>query len=113
MQAIANTRVTVLTGTTTDDFGDTVDSLTPGTDPRQQRIPASLTQSGKTVTTPEQPTPRVIRTHIARLPAGTPVGPEDRLRDDVTGTVYAITAVTAEPGIGHTPDVRLDLKRVT
>ncbi|HMG61317.1 MAG TPA: hypothetical protein VK599_00050 [Streptosporangiaceae bacterium] len=113
MRAIANTRATILTGTTTDEFGDVIDSATPGADPRQRGFPASITQSSKTITTPEQPTPRVIRTHIAQLPADTPVGPEDRLRDDVTGTVYAITAVTAERGIGHAPDVRLDLKQVT
>jgi hypothetical protein len=113
MQAIANTRATVLTGTTTDDFDDVIDSLTPSINPKQRGFPAAITQSSKTVTTPEQPTPRVIRTHVARLPAGTPVGPEDRLRDDITGTVYAITAVTAERGVGHAPDVRLDLKQVT
>jgi hypothetical protein len=113
MIARATTRVTVLTGTTVDDWGDTVDSATPGTDPRQRGLPAAITLASKTITTPEQPTPRVIRTHVARLPAATPVGPEDRLRDDTTGTIYAITAVTAETGIGHTPDVRLDLKQVT
>jgi hypothetical protein len=113
MQAIANTRVSILTGTTTDSWGDTVDSTTPSSNPAQRGIPASLIERGKTITTPEQPTPRVIRTHVARLPAGTPVGAEDRLRDDITGTVYAITAVTAETGVGRVPDVRLDLKRVT
>lgn len=113
MRAIANTRATILTGTTTSEWGDTVDSNTPSTNPAQRGFPAAITEAGKTISTPEQTVPRVIRTHIARLPAGTPVGSQDRLRDDITGTVYAITAVTAETGVGLAPDVRLDLKRVT
>lgn len=109
MIAVANTRVSVLTGTSVDSWGDTVDGATVS----ESGIPASLIERSRLVTTPEQPTPRVIRYAVARLPARTVVGVEDRIRDDRTGTVYAITAVTAQPGVGHTPDLRLDLKRVT
>lgn len=109
MRALANTRISVLTGTNVDDFGDTVD----GTTVSASGIPASLVERSRLVTTPEQPTPRVIRFTVARLPSQTTVGPEDRIRDDVTGTVYAITAVTPPSGVGHLPDLRLDLKRVT
>ncbi|MFD9223813.1 hypothetical protein ACFWDI_28370 [Streptomyces sp. NPDC060064] len=109
MRALANTKVSVLTGTSTDEWGDTVDGATVSA----SAIPASLIEKSRLVTTPEQSTPRVIRYTIARLPSNTTVGAEDRIRDDVTGTVYAITSVTAPSGVGHTPDLRLDLKRVT
>lgn len=113
MRAIANTKVTVLTSTTVTEWGDTADATTPSTNPAQRGIPASLIEQTRTVTTPESTTPRVIRSTIARLPAGVPVGGEDRIRDDRTGQIYAITAVTRPGGVGHTQDLRLDLKRVT
>lgn len=109
MRALANTRVSVLTGTSEDSWGDTVD----GTTVAAAGIPASLIESSRLITTPEQPTPRVIRYAVARLPSTTVVAVENRIRDDITGTVYAITAVTAPSGVGHKPDLRLDLKRVT
>jgi hypothetical protein len=109
MRALANTKVSILTGTSVDSWGDTVDGDTVSA----SGIPASLIERSRLVTTPEQPTPRVIRFAVARLPSSTVVGAEDRIRDERTGTVYAITAVTAQPGVGHTPDLRLDLKRVT
>ena len=108
MRAIANTRVSVLTGTSEDSWGDTVD----GTTVAATNIPASLIERSRLITTPEQPTPRTIRYTVARLPSNTTVGVEDRIRDDVTGTVYAITSVTSPSGVGHKPDLRLDLKRV-
>lgn len=109
MRAIANTKVSVLTGTSVDDWGDTVDNNTVAV----SGIPASLVERSRLITTPEQPTPRVIRYTVGRLPGRTPVGPEDRIRDDRTGAIYAITAVTPPSGVGHQPDLRLDLKRVT
>lgn len=109
MRAIANTRISVLTGTSLDVWGDTLD----GTTIAASGIPASLIEQSRLVTTPEQPTPRAIRYTIARLPAGTTVDVENRIKNEITGTVYAITNVTAPNGVGHTPDLRLDLKRVT
>lgn len=109
MYAVANTKVSILTGTSVDEWNDTVD----GTAVRAEGVPASLIEKSRLITTPEQPTPRVIRYAVARLPATTVIGEEDRIRDERTGNVYAITAVTGQPGIGHTPDLRLDLKYVT
>lgn len=113
MIAVATTRVTVLTGTTTSEWGDVVDSNAPSTDPKLRGIPASLVERTRLVTTPESTVPRVIRYSVCRLKGGLAVGAEDRIRDDRTGQIYAITAVTPPTGIGHTPDLRLDLKRVT
>lgn len=109
MRAIANTKVSVLTGTSADEWGDTVD----GTTVSASGIPASLVERSRLVTTPEQPTPRVIRYTVGRLPGRTAVGAEDRIKCERTGAIYAITAVTPPSGVGHQPDLRLDLKRVT
>lgn len=107
---IATTRVTILRGTTTDEFGDTVDTDTEAGTDGQTGIPASLVEQTRTATTRDDLTPRVVRYTVGRLPAGTDIGEDDRLRDDRTGRTYIVTAVSRPTGIGITPDLRVDLK---
>jgi hypothetical protein len=109
---IATTWVTVLRGVATDLDDDISDlPVEAGTD-AQTGIPASLIEGSRSIKTPSSATPRVVRYAIARLPAGTDVTEEDRLRDDRTGRIYAITAVTQPAAIGFTPSLRLDLTLV-
>ena len=103
---IANTRVTVLRGTTVDAFGDEVDTSTEVA----VDIAASLVEQSRTATTREDPTPRVVHYTVGRLPWGTDVTEDDRLRDQRTGRVYIVTAVSRPSGIGIVPDLRVDLK---
>ncbi|MER7814543.1 hypothetical protein [Streptomyces sp. NPDC096153] len=109
MTFVANTRISVLGGTSTNEWGDEVD----GTTVAASGIPASILQRTRVVTTPEMPTPRRIAYYVGRLPHGTPVGIENRIRDEVSGRIYAITDVDTPANVGIDGDLRLDLKRVT
>lgn len=109
---IPTTWVTVLRTTSTDMFGDQVDSSSEAGGDVLTRIPASLMERSRTITTPNSPTPRVVRYATARLPARTGVTEDDRLRDESTGRIYAITAVTQPTAVGFTPHLRLDLTLV-
>lgn len=109
MQAIATTRITVLRGTTTDAFGDEQDTDTPvATD-----IPCALTEQTRRVTTRDDPTPRIIRYATARVPAGTDIRDEDRVRDQRTGAVYIVDAPSSMTNPALAVDLRLDLRRTT
>lgn len=109
MQAIATTRVTVLRGTTTDAYGDEQDLDTPVA----TGIPCALTEQSRRVTTRDDPTPRIIRTTIARVPAGTDVQDQDRLRDERTGVTYIVDSPSSMANPTIAVDLRLDLRRTT
>jgi hypothetical protein len=107
--AIATTTVSILRGTTTDAYGDEQDTDTV----IASGIPAALTEQTRRVTTRDDPTPRIIRSAVARVAAGTDVTDQDRLRDDRTGATYIIDAVSAFANPAITPDIRIDLRRTT
>lgn len=109
MQAIATTRVTILRGTTPDAYGDEQDVDTPVA----TGIPASLTEQSRRVTTRDDPTPRIVRYAVARVPADTDVTDQDRLRDERTGAVYIVDAVSSMTNPAVSVDRRLDLRRTT
>jgi hypothetical protein len=106
---IATTWVTVLRGTSTDLFGDQIDLSSEAGGDTRTRIPASLIEGSRTIKTPNSPTPRIVRYATARLAPGTDITVDDRLRDENTGRIYAVTAVTQPAAIGFTPPLRLDL----
>jgi hypothetical protein len=109
MQAIATTLVSVLRGVTTDAYGDEQDTDTPV----HTGIPASLTEQSRRVTTRDDPTPRIVRYAVARVPAQTDVTDQDRLLDERTGAIYSVDAVSSMANPAATPDIRLDLRRTT
>jgi hypothetical protein len=109
MQAIATTLVTILRGTTTDAYGDEQDTDTV----IAAGIPASLTEQSRRVTTRDDPTPRIVRYAVARLPARTDVTDQDRIRDERTGAIYIVDAVSGMANPAFEVDRRLDLRRTT
>lgn len=109
MQAIATTKVSILRGTETDAFGDERDTNTP----IATGIPASLTEQSRRVTTRENPTPRIVRYAVARVPARTDVTDQDRVRDERTGATYIVEATSSMANPAAVPDIRLDLRRTT
>lgn len=109
MQAIATTKVSILRGTETDAFGDERDTTTP----IATGIPASLTEQTRRVTTRENPTPRIVRYAVARVPARTDVTDQDRVRDERTGAIYIVEATSSMANPAAVPDIRLDLRRTT
>lgn len=107
--ALATTTLAVLRGTTTDAYGDDVDTDTPVA----AGIPAALTEQSRRVTTREDPTPRIVRYAVARVAAGTDIQDQDRVRDERTGAVYIVDAVSSMANPAATADLRLDLRRTT
>ncbi|WP_354643864.1 hypothetical protein [Kitasatospora camelliae] len=106
---IATTWITVLRGVGTDSFGDEIDLDTEAGTDAQTRIPASLIEATRNARTPVSGNPRVVRSAVGRVPAGTDVTEEDRIRDERTRRVYSIDSVTPVVGLGFTPELRLDL----
>lgn len=107
--AIATTTLAVLRGTTTDVWGDEADASTVV----QTGIPASLTEQSRRVTTRDNPTPRIVRYAVARVTAGTDITDQDRVRDERTGAVYIVDAVSSMANPAVAADLRLDLRRTT
>lgn len=109
MQAIATTTLTVLRGTTTDAYGDEQDTDTPVA----TGVIAALTEQSRRVTTRENPTPRIVRYAVARVPAGTDIRDQDRVRDERTGATYIVEAPSSMANPAMAADLRLDLRRTT
>lgn len=109
MIAWATGTATVLRGTTTDDYGDTVDGLTEAL----TGIRWSVMERRVLVTTTDDPDPRWVTTYTGRMPAGTALVAGDRVRDDESGHVYMIDHFTTLTNPFVQPDMRLDLRRVS
>jgi len=106
--ARATTTVSILAGTATDPvFGDTVDSLTPV----KTGVLASVIESTKTAREPSSSNPRIIRTHVGRVGAGTAVDENNLITDERTGETYIVVNVTRNANPQSAQDLRLDLKR--
>lgn len=107
MLALATTSVSVLRGTSTDAFGDETDTGTV----LKSGIPASLIESTRTAMEPVSGTPRIIRTHVCRLPSTTDVTEDDRIKDERTSEIYIVVSVTRNANPVLAQPLRADLKR--
>jgi hypothetical protein len=92
---------------TVDDYGDPAADDTP----TAIGVPASIIEQNHTINTHADGRSQIIRTYTCRLPAGTdtPV----RLRDETTGDVYLVDAVTQPANPHITNDIRCDLRRAS
>jgi hypothetical protein len=109
---VANTTITLLRGTTTDEWGDTIDAGTPVA----SAIPAFLAETSHRVQDPTTPMPRVIRQTTARVPYWLGVQNTDQVVDETSGDKYIVLAVTQPPSLFGNPSnwpLVLDLGRVT
>jgi hypothetical protein len=104
---LATTTVSILGGTSTDDFGDETD----GTTVLASQVPASLIESTRTAMEPVTGTPRIVRTHVCRLPPGTTVDETHRIKDEQTDEIYIVVSVTRNANPVLAQSLRADLKR--
>lgn len=109
MLALATTTITVMRGTTTDAYGDEQDTDTV----IAAGIPASIVEQSRRVSTRDDPTPRTVRYTVGRVTAGADITDNDRIRDDRTGAVYIVDAVSSMTSAAVAADLRLDLRRTT
>lgn len=108
MYALATCRASILRGTTTDDFGDVVDSSTVV----QSNVLAQITERSQVVQDPNSLTPRTVRDVRGFVPSDIDISANDRLRDDTHGVVYIVVEVVRPGGPAYSRDIALQLKRV-
>lgn len=109
MNTIPTTTVDILGGGgSTDEWGDPTES----TDVILAGVPASITETRQVVATESDPQAVAVHYYTGRLPAGTAVTADQRLRD-AAGQLYAIDYVNVPNAVAIPGDVRLDLRRVT
>ncbi|WP_297699636.1 hypothetical protein [Mycobacterium sp.] len=109
MYVVATCTASVLRGTSTDTYGDTIDNSTVAA----TGIIASIREMSRTVLDPNTQEPRILRFVEGVMPAGTDVRDTDQIRDDTYGVTYFVEAVTQNREPGFTPDLKLQLKRVS
>jgi hypothetical protein len=106
---LATCTASILRGTATDAYGDTVDAATVVA----SGIVASIRETSRVVSDPATQQPRIVRSADGAMPAGTDVRDSDQVRDDTNGVTYIVQAVTQNREPGFTPDLQLQLKRIT
>lgn len=98
---------------TVDEWGDPVEGVQVLGPP----VPVTITEARQVVATESDPQAVVIHYYIGRVPAGTAVMKDYRLRvpaGDVNGQLYMIDHVRDTPGsLVDQDDIRLDLRRVS
>jgi hypothetical protein len=107
--AIATTTIAVLRGTTTDAYGDEADVDT------DTRYTASRRADGAVPPGHHPRRPDAAHRPLRRRPraAGTDVTDQDRIKDERTGAIYIVDAVSSMANPAVTADLRLDLRRTT
>lgn len=103
------TFVSISRGTTLDAYGDPTDV---NNDPLYTDVPAIISYKTRVTQDPVSGTPRQITALDCLLPKGTDVQNDDRITDQQTGTVYAVTGVTQLPSYGIPADVWVALSQV-
>ena len=109
MQGLANASVSVLRGTTTDEFGDEIDTNLVAA----ASVPAAIVESSRVVLDQATQTPRTVRALTCVMPSWADVLDTDRLQDQATGRIYIIESVEQQPSLGYPGDQVLTLKRDT
>jgi len=107
---LATSTFSILRGQAQDPFGDVMDLDSP----IQTKVPGSVREVRSIVTTVSEGRGQQVRLLVGRLPAGTDVRPEDRIKDERSGKVFIVDAISLDPQspIADT-GVRLDLRRVS
>ena len=105
-----NCTVTVYRGTTSNQYGDVIDSNVP----LISGLPVTLIETGKSVQDPSTPTPRTIRQIYLNVPQWVGLLNTDRIMDESTGDIYIVISVTMPPTIIGAPvDTTCQLKRIS
>jgi len=105
-----NCVITIYRGTTSNQFGDLVDSNVPFI----SDLPVTLIETGKSVQDPSTPTPRTIRAIYLNVPQWAGVLNTDRILDQATGDTYIVISVTKPATIIGAPvDTVCQLRRVS
>lgn len=109
MNARPTTTVSILRGSSTDEYGDPTDALTAVA----TGLPASLLERTQRITKYGERTPQIITYYTCRLPGDTVLQPEDRIKDETTGYIYVMDNYSQVANPLLVNDVRVDLRRLS
>jgi hypothetical protein len=107
MHAIPTTTVTVLRGTSTDGFGDTVSADTVAA----SGVLFSLLEQRRSVFTAGDNRIQQVRYFTGRAPGDADIRLGDRVRDESTGDTYYVDTVTLVGSPVQVNDIRCDLRK--
>lgn len=113
MTFLATTRVSILRGETQNTVGDPIDDnrFPDAVVPGLGDLPASLIEKSRKVYDFASQEQRTVRWVVGRLTPGTDIRDGDRVRDNRTGTIYALDEITRKPrSISGQSDLILDLR---
>lgn len=110
MYAAATCSTSIIRSTATDEYGDPTDN--PAADPIYTGVPASILVSSSFITPQGASTPRQVLRYSGQIGSDTDIQKNDLLRDDTHGITYTVAGVVQGNGIGHTPDLELELDRL-
>lgn len=106
MLELANTTVSVLRGTTVNDWGDKTNVGTP----LYTGIPAAIVESSKQAFDRASQRFQTIRTSTCVVPDWADIVDTDTLIDETTGNAFMIESVELQPSLGPPPDKILTLR---
>lgn len=107
VNGIPNTRVTILRGKGSDEFGDEADLDIPVA----TGVLASLHMLDNVTSSQAADRQQQIGVYSLRVKHGTDVRIDDRIRD-AEGNTYVIADVTSQPSIGRRVDVRCRMRKL-
>lgn len=110
MTLLATTTVSIYDGSGTDSYGDPTDD---NTTPAATGVEASIIEQRRTVFGPDDNQGRIVRIVTGRTRPDVDVQPGFRLRDERTDLLYAVNSVDQTQSPVGTPDLRMDLTRVS
>jgi hypothetical protein len=107
---IANASVSVLRGTTVDQFGDIRDASVPVL----TGVPACLIETTQQVMDPATQTPRTVRASVCTVSAYAGVLNSDQIVNERDGSKYIVESVESVPSLTGAPaDTKLVLRRIS
>jgi hypothetical protein len=98
-----NRRITVMRGTSVNEYGDETDVGTP----YLTGVQAALAEVSETTFDAASQRQQIIRAIKARVPGWVDVETTDTIQDEATGYFYMIESIEAEPSIGYYPPFKL------
>lgn len=104
MIATPTTSVTILRGQTVNEFTDVVDTPTPW----KSGIPASIIERSQRVHGPKDSEDRIVRIFKLRVPRGTGLEKDDRIRD-AAGRIFIVDNVYQQANPFWSQDQSADL----
>ena len=113
MSYLATTRGALLRGSTVD-HGDVIDDNGGAPVVGFADFPVGLIETSKAVYDPATGTRRTVRVYKARVPSNMTLEEGDRLRDNRTGSIYAIDEFVHVPrSIAGQASLTLDLRKLS